>query len=221
MLFQHVNFFKFLASHGKKESKDVFFRWNRLFTQNLHSLKQTFSPLKMNLPTTNFQVQFVSFRECRSFLYTPNSMAVSGSLIYHLYIANWVIIYHLPSIKGTRKLLWQIALFWGFSEWKPPVVRTEAAFFVHYAAPLSSTLGALKDRQEKCWHPKNSPKCMLEKSWNSQPFEREVRLVRLGRFCVDQKSGKSLSRHISKGTKRHTCIETKPSEDGSHQKEGF
>ena len=27
-------------------------------------------------------------------------------LIYHLYIANWGIIYHLPPIKGTRKLHW-------------------------------------------------------------------------------------------------------------------
>ena len=26
--------------------------------------------------------------------------------IYHLYIANWVIIYHLPPIEGTRKLHW-------------------------------------------------------------------------------------------------------------------
>ena len=31
-------------------------------------------------------------------------------IIYHLYIANWVIIYHLPPIKGTRKLHWKMTL---------------------------------------------------------------------------------------------------------------
>ena len=35
---------------------------------------------------------------------SPNSQYIP--LIYHLYIAYWVIIYHLPPIKGTRNSYW-------------------------------------------------------------------------------------------------------------------